>query len=86
MELQADCFVGVWGKLAEKQQMLEAGDLQAIGDDRLQLQSQGHVVPYSFTYGTSQECYFLVETGLRQWRSQNLQHICLPLTQTMLQP
>lgn len=47
MELQADCFAGVWGKYAEKQQMLEEGDLQAalnaaqaIGDDRLQQQSQ----------------------------------------------
>lgn len=46
MELQADCFAGVWGKYAEKQQMLEEGDLQAalnaaqaIGDDRLQQQS-----------------------------------------------
>ena len=47
MELQADCFAGVWGKYAEKQQMLEEGDLQAalnaaqaIGDDRLQQQSR----------------------------------------------
>ncbi|CDG47696.1 KPN_02809 family neutral zinc metallopeptidase [Serratia symbiotica] len=70
MELQADCFAGVWGKFAEKQQMLEAGDLQAalnaaqaIGDDRLQQQSQGRVVPDSFTHGTSQQRYFWLKQG-----------------------
>lgn len=69
MELQADCFAGVWGKYAEKQQMLEEGDLQAalnaaqaIGDDRLQQQSEGRVVPDSFTHGTSQQRY----TGLNR--------------------
>ena len=62
MELQADCFAGVWGKAMEDQQVLEVGDLQAalnaaqaIGDDRLQQQRQGRVVPDSFTHGTSQQ-------------------------------
>ncbi|MNE65802.1 putative neutral zinc metallopeptidase [compost metagenome] len=70
MELQADCFAGVWGHYAEKQQMLEAGDLQAalnaaqaIGDDRLQQQSQGRVVPDSFTHGTSQQRYTWFKQG-----------------------
>lgn len=70
MELQADCFAGVWGKYAEKQQMLEEGDLQAalnaaqaIGDDRLQQQSQGRVVPDSFTHGTSQQRYTWFKQG-----------------------
>jgi hypothetical protein len=60
-ELQADCLAGVWGYFArEKQQLLEPGDLEealnaasAIGDDRLQQQTQGHVVPESFTHGSS---------------------------------
>jgi predicted metalloprotease len=60
-ELQADCFAGIWGHHAEHaRQVLEEGDLEealsaaaAIGDDRLQRQSQGHVVPESFTHGTS---------------------------------
>jgi predicted metalloprotease len=61
MELQADCLAGVWGKRTDTlQQVLEPGDLEAalnaasaIGDDRLQQQSQGHVVPESFTHGSS---------------------------------
>lgn len=60
-ELQADCFAGVWAYHAEHaRKILEAGDLEeamraaaAVGDDRLQRQSQGTVVPDSFTHGTS---------------------------------
>ncbi|WON75794.1 neutral zinc metallopeptidase [Serratia sp. UGAL515B_01] len=70
MELQADCFAGVWGHYAEKQQMLEAGDLQAalnaaqaIGDDRLQQQSQGRVIPDSFTHGSSEQRYTWFKRG-----------------------
>lgn len=61
-ELQADCFAGVWGNRMSKQGILEAGDLQealntasAIGDDRLQRQATGRVVPDSFTHGTSRQ-------------------------------
>lgn len=60
MELQADCFAGVWGHFMEKRGILEAGDLEealktatAIGDDRLQKEATGRVVPDSFTHGTS---------------------------------
>jgi hypothetical protein len=61
LELQADCFAGVWAHHAEKtRHILEEGDLEealgaatAIGDDRLQRQSQGRVVPESFTHGSS---------------------------------
>lgn len=61
LELQADCLAGVWGYHADSQrQMLESGDLEealtaasAIGDDRLQRQSQGTITPDSFTHGTS---------------------------------
>ena len=60
-ELQADCYGGVWANLAQQQyQWLEAGDVEgalntasAIGDDRLQQQSQGVVVPDSFTHGSA---------------------------------
>jgi hypothetical protein len=61
MELQADCFSGIWAKEADATaSILEQGDLEealnaaaAIGDDRLQKRSQGYVVPESFTHGTS---------------------------------
>lgn len=60
LELQADCFAGVWGHHMEKEQVLEHGDLeealnaaQAIGDDRLQQRGQGRIVPDSFTHGSS---------------------------------
>ena len=61
MELQADCLAGVWGKRTDTmQQVLEPGDLEAalnaaaaIGDDRLQQQAQGRIVPESFTHGSS---------------------------------
>ncbi|MGK6312379.1 KPN_02809 family neutral zinc metallopeptidase [Neorhizobium sp. DT-125] len=60
VELQADCFAGVWGKFTEQRGILERGDLeealnaaQQIGDDTLQKRSQGYVVPESFNHGTS---------------------------------
>lgn len=61
-ELQADCFAGVWGHRMQQEHILEPGDLRealntasAIGDDRLQQQSMGRVVPDSFTHGTSEQ-------------------------------
>lgn len=70
MELQADCYAGVWGNAMQKQQILEPGDLQealnaatAIGDDRLQQRGQGRVVPDSFTHGTSQQRYTWFKRG-----------------------
>jgi predicted metalloprotease len=60
VELQADCFAGVWGKFTDQKGVLERGDLeealnaaQQIGDDTLQKRSQGYVVPESFNHGTS---------------------------------
>lgn len=63
IELQADCFAGVWGYHANKtKKILETGDIEAalraassIGDDRLQKQSRGYVVPDSFTHGSSEQ-------------------------------
>jgi uncharacterized protein len=60
MELQADCFAGVWAKSTEQRNLLEAGDVEsalgaasAVGDDRLQRMSRGRVSPDSFTHGSS---------------------------------
>jgi predicted metalloprotease len=62
LELQADFLAGVWAHYAQMQGLIEPGDIDealgaasAIGDDRLQRQSQGYVVPDSFTHGTSQQ-------------------------------
>ncbi|MET0497358.1 MAG: neutral zinc metallopeptidase [Steroidobacteraceae bacterium] len=63
LELQADCFAGIWAHNADKaRNVLEAGDVEeglnaasAIGDDRLQKQSRGYVSPESFTHGSSEQ-------------------------------
>jgi predicted metalloprotease len=66
LELQADCYAGVWAANAERvsggKVALEAGDLEeglraasAVGDDTLQRRTQGHVVPDSFTHGTAEQ-------------------------------
>jgi predicted metalloprotease len=70
-ELQADCFAGVWANHAQqKYNWLEAGDIEAalnaanqIGDDALQKQSRGYVVPDSFTHGSSAERVRWFKTG-----------------------
>lgn len=60
MELQADCFAGLWGFTTAQRDILEAGDVEeglnaaaAIGDDRIQRMSTGHVNPDGFTHGSS---------------------------------
>jgi len=60
MELQADCFAGVWANTAAKSGYLETGDVEeglaaaaAVGDDRLQKMSTGRVSPESFTHGSA---------------------------------
>lgn len=71
MELQADFLAGVWAHHAQKMKnILEEGDIEealnaanAIGDDRLQKQSQGYIVPESFTHGTSQQRYYWFKKG-----------------------
>ena len=62
LELQADFYAGVWAYYAQKKGLLEAGDMEealraatAIGDDRLQKETRGYVVPDSFTHGTSEQ-------------------------------
>jgi predicted metalloprotease len=60
LELQADCYAGVWGHSTQQRNLLDPGDIQSglqaaasVGDDRLQKMSTGHVSPESFTHGTS---------------------------------
>jgi hypothetical protein len=73
VELQADCFAGVWAHYAaERWRVLEPGDVEAamrtaaaIGDDRLQRQTQGYVVPDAFTHGSSEQRARWFMTGLR---------------------
>lgn len=70
LELQADCLAGVWGHYMEDEKILDPGDLQealnaakAIGDDRLQEQAQGRVIPDSFTHGSSEQRYTWFKKG-----------------------
>lgn len=72
-ELQADCFAGVWAYHADKsRKLLQAGDVEeglaaatAVGDDTLQQQAQGYVVPDSFTHGSSAQRVQWFKTGLQ---------------------
>ena len=72
VELQADCLAGVWANRAQqKHGFLDSGDVDqalqtasAIGDDRLQKETQGYVVPDSFTHGTAQQRKHWFTTGL----------------------
>jgi uncharacterized protein len=70
VELQADCYAGVWA--ARDQNLLEPGDVEegmraaeAIGDDTLQRQTRGTVVPESFTHGSSAQRMNALQTGLK---------------------
>jgi predicted metalloprotease len=73
VELQADCFAGVWAyHTNEAKQIIEQGDVEsalkaasAIGDDALQRQSRGEVVPDSFTHGTSEQRVRWFSKGLQ---------------------
>lgn len=71
LELQADCFAGVWAHSTQQRGLLEKGDVEsalgaasAVGDDRLQKMSNGHVSPESFTHGSSQQRMQWFNTGL----------------------
>jgi predicted metalloprotease len=75
MELQADCYAGIWGHNAAVKNQLDPGDIDealaaatAIGDDRLQQQSQGRVVPDSFTHGSSAQRVRWFKRGMESGR------------------
>jgi predicted metalloprotease len=62
MELQADCFAGIWGHSTQQRQILEEGDVEealgaaaAVGDDRIQKQSTGEVNPETWTHGSAKD-------------------------------
>ena len=78
MELQADCYAGVWGHHAGAMNQLESGDIAealsaatAIGDDRLQKQAQGQVVPESFTHGSSEQRVRWFKRGMDSGRPKD---------------
>ena len=78
MELQADCYAGVWGHHAGTMNQLDDNDLaealnaaSAIGDDRLQKQTQGRVVPESFTHGTSEQRMRWFKRGMESGRPRD---------------
>jgi len=81
-ELQADCLAGVWGYSASKRGLIDAKDVDegiaaamAVGDDRIQQQSRGYVVPEAFTHGSSQQRAQWFKVGLTGDMRQ-----CLTLT------
>jgi predicted metalloprotease len=78
-ELQADCYAGVWAYHANQQfSILQSGDVEealkaasAVGDDTLQKEAQGYIVPDSFTHGTSAQRVRWFERGLKDGRIQS---------------
>src|SRR5688572_19208811 len=75
LELQADCYAGVWGHSAAQRQRLESGDVEeglaaaaAVGDDRLQRMGGGRVVPESFTHGSSAQRQEWFQRGMQAGR------------------
>ena len=84
MELQADCFAGVWARHTHETQpgMLEQGDIEeglaaasAVGDDRIQEATRGYVVPDAFTHGSSRAADALVQAGSADGGHQHLRHV-----------
>ncbi len=72
LELQADCFAGVWAHHANNRKLLEAGDVEeamraaaAVGDDNIQRRTQGRIVPESFTHGSSEQRMRWFMTGMK---------------------
>ena len=82
LELQADCFAGVWAHDAQgARQILEQGDIEEamnaaaqIGDDTLQRKTQGQVIPESFTHGTSAQLRQVVQARPADWQRDPVQH------------
>ena len=75
VELQADCFAGIWGHYVARQGWLEEGDLEEalvaanqIGDDAIQRRTQGYVVPESFNHGTSEQRRYWFRRGFESGR------------------
>ncbi len=82
LELQADCYAGVWGYFAAKRNLLDAGDVEeglraaaAVGDDAIQQNAKGYVVPDAFTHGRAEQRARWFKTGPDHRRSAQLQHL-----------
>jgi len=78
VELQADCFAGIWAHYTDQKGLLERGDLEEalnaatqIGDDAIQKRTQGYVVPESFNHGTSEQRKEWFQTGFETGKVQN---------------
>ena len=72
LELQADCYAGVWGFYAAKRKLLDPGDAEeglraasAVGDDTIQKRTQGYAVPDGFTHGTAEQRMKWFQTGMQ---------------------
>jgi predicted metalloprotease len=72
LELQADCYAGVWGFYAQKRGKIDANDIEsglraaaAVGDDQIQKRTTGYVVPESFTHGSAEQRARWFRTGLQ---------------------
>ena len=72
LELQADCYAGVWGFYSQKRGIIEPKDIEdgmraaaAVGDDQIQKRTQGYVVPESFTHGSAEQRMRWFRTGLQ---------------------
>ncbi|MEM7679311.1 MAG: neutral zinc metallopeptidase [Myxococcota bacterium] len=77
MELQADCYAGIWAHDTKRRNLLEQGDIEegigaaaAVGDDTIQKKSRGYVVPESFTHGSAKQ---RVEAFLKGFKSGDMQ-------------
>ena len=82
LELQADCYAGIWANYAAKQGRLETGDIeeairaaQAVGDDMIQKRTQGYVVPDSFTHGSAAQRAQYFAIGLKSGDMKQCQTI-----------
>ena len=78
VELQADCFAGMWGHYVAREGWLESGDLEEalvaanqIGDDAIQKRTQGYVVPESFNHGTSEQRRYWFRRGFESGRVES---------------
>jgi predicted metalloprotease len=80
LELQADCYAGVWGFYSAKRNLIDSSDVDSglraaagVGDDRIQRRTQGVVVPESFTHGSAEQRARWLKTGLESgdWRDCN---------------
>ncbi len=79
LELQADCFAGVWAHSAFEEQLLESGDIEeglgaaaAVGDDRIQAAATGRIDPESWTHGSAEQRTEWFQRGFEERRSERL--------------